>query len=194
MLPPTPLPTGLPLGPPAITPPGPEQVAATARLLWGGPAVSVELADGRLRDVAMAIDEEPDNWSKIRRHMDATKLSGAYLSVRFKQAAGLPMRSYALWMKFEKALQMVIAGARPKAAAADAGFADQSHLGRAARRFAHKSFWKAVAELKAELAKEARLASPELGEEAVGPAHEPLVPASNVSSLFVAISEQATGT
>ncbi len=59
----------------------------------------------------------------------------------------MPMRSYALWLKFEHACLMVLAGTSPRQAALDAGFADQSHLGRAARRFARKSFGQVQAEL-----------------------------------------------
>jgi AraC-like DNA-binding protein len=109
------------------------------------------IRDMRMRQIAETINREPDNWNRIRECIRTVGLSSAYLSVRFKDAAGLPMRSYALWMKFEHACEMVIAGERPSEAALKAGFADQSHLGRAARRFAKKSFWRAIHELSQEL-------------------------------------------
>ncbi len=122
-----------------------------ARRLWGGPRADQDIRDRRMRALAQTIDEEPDNWPKVRRKIDEIGLSSAYLSVRFKETVGLPMRSYALWIKFERACERVLRGARPSDAALAAGFADQSHLGRAARRFARKSFWRALKELRAEL-------------------------------------------
>ena len=129
-------------------------VAISARQLWKGPKFLNEIPDRRMRDLAHTICEEPDNWQRIRAKIQTIGLSSAYLSVRFMECVGMPMRSYALWKKFEHGLERVLDGARPSDAAIDAGFADQSHLGRAARRFAKKSFWKAVAELKEDMASE----------------------------------------
>lgn len=142
---------------PAHFRPLPSRVRQAARHLWSGPRASSEISDLRMRALADTIADEPDNWSRIRRKIGDIRLSPAYLSVRFKECVGLPMRSFALWMKFEHACERVVQGMRPSDAATQAGFADQSHLGRAARRFAKKSFWQAIAELQTELNKEMQL-------------------------------------
>lgn len=128
-----------------------KSVAAIISELWKGPVPSSEVADPRMRRLAGEVAQEPDNWEKIRAGMAETQLSPAYLSVRFKQSTGLPMRSYALWMKFERACLLALSGHRPADAASMAGFTDQSHLGRASRRFAKMSFGKAMLVLKKEL-------------------------------------------
>lgn len=129
-------------------------MAATISHLWKGPLPSSEVSDPRMRRLASEVAQQPDNWEKIRAGMAETQLSPAYLSVRFKQSTGLPMRSYALWMKFERACLLAISGHRPADAASMAGFTDQSHLGRASRRFAKMSFGKAMLVLKKELSSE----------------------------------------
>ena len=110
------------------------------RRLYGGPKPASQIRDRRLRNLAVIIEQTPDNWPAIQGGIKRTGLSSAYLSVRFKEEAELPMRSYALWLKFEHACLLSLEGRSARNAATEAGFADQSHLGRAARRFAHKSF------------------------------------------------------
>jgi len=110
------------------------------RALYGGPKPASKIRDRRLRNLAIIIESAPDNWRAIQGGIKGTGLSCAYLSVRFKEEAELPMRSYALWLKFEHACLLVHTGSSARDAAIVAGFADQSHLGRAARRFARKSF------------------------------------------------------
>lgn len=127
-------------------------VKCAARQLWAGPRSSHQVGDIRLRRLAQVIEANPDDWSAIRRGIDSTQLSAAYLSVRFRGALGMPMRSFALWMKFEQACALVLEGRTPGDAALEAGFADQSHMGRAARRFVGKSFRRALSDLETRLA------------------------------------------
>lgn len=110
------------------------------RRMYGGPKAAQQLRDRRLRQLASVVEAGPDNWKAIQEAIKATRLSCAYLSVRFKEEADLPLRSYALWCKFERACLLVAQGKSAKEAALMAGFSDQSHMGRAARRFANKSF------------------------------------------------------
>ena len=110
------------------------------RQLYGGPKPARQIRDRRLRQLASIVETSPDDWKAIQVGIKATGLSCAYLSVRFKEDATLPLRSYALWCKFERACVLVAQGTNAKEAALMAGFSDQSHMGRAARRFARKSF------------------------------------------------------
>lgn len=124
-----------------------QHLIQTLREIYGGPRPAAKIRDRRLRLLATIIENAPDDWRAIQGGIKGTGLSCAYLSVRFKEEAQLPMRSYALWLKFEQACLLVHAGSNARDAAIDAGFSDQSHLGRAARRFAKKSFGQVAAEL-----------------------------------------------
>jgi AraC-like DNA-binding protein len=128
-----------------------ENVCLVISGLWKGPVPTHEVIDVRMRRLATEVANQPDNWEKIREGMAQTQLSPAYLSVRFKQSTGLPMRSFALWKKFERACVLAVSGHRPADAASMAGFTDQSHLGRASRRFTKMSFGKAMDVLRHQL-------------------------------------------
>lgn len=133
-----------------------ESVSLIIADLWKGPVPTHEVTDVRMRRLATEVANQPDNWEKIREGMAQTQLSPAYLSVRFKQSTGFPMRSFALWKKFERACILAVSGHRPADAASIAGFTDQSHLGRASRRFTKMSFGKAMHVLRHELKNELR--------------------------------------
>lgn len=124
-----------------------EYIVEKLRYLYGGPRLARNIRDRRVRNLAIVIENSPDDWRAIQSGIKNTGLSCAYLSVRFKEEAHLPMRSYALWRKFERACLLVVQGTSAKDAALIAGFSDQSHMGRAARRFAHKSFGQVQQEL-----------------------------------------------
>jgi AraC-like DNA-binding protein len=55
-------------------------------------------------------------------------------SRRFSRLYGMPPHSFQLTEKLNEARQLLRAGGRIAAIAADTGFADQSHLGRCFRR------------------------------------------------------------
>ena len=63
-------------------------------------------------------------------------LSARQLERRFLETVGLTPKAFALTVRFQSALTLLQAGIAPAAAAADAGYADQSHLAREFRRFA----------------------------------------------------------
>ncbi len=129
---------------------------------YDGPLPAQSIRDRRLRALALTIEKAPDDWKSVQNGIRQTGLSCAYLSVRFKQEARLPMRSYALWLKFEHACLLSMAGVMAREAALEAGFADQSHLGRAARRFAGKSFGQVQKDLKALSDEEVGASTPKL--------------------------------
>jgi len=56
------------------------------------------------------------------------------LSHVFTKQVGLPMRSYVLWLRLERAMTAVATGASLTQAAHSAGFADSAHLTRVCRR------------------------------------------------------------
>jgi len=132
-----------------------ENVGETCAALWRGPIALSAITDSRIQALAATARTYPDDWNRVRVAMKETQLSSAYLSVRFKERTGLTLRSYTLWMKLEKAFALSLTGVCPADAAAFAGFTDQSHLGRAARRFAQKSYGKALRDLKEALSKTA---------------------------------------
>jgi AraC-like DNA-binding protein len=143
----------LPQPRPIVLLPAPTNAGENAHLveklrhMYGGPKPARQIRDRRLRQLASVVEAGPDDWKAIQGAIKATRLSCAYLSVRFKEEADLPLRSYALWCKFERACVLVAHGTSPKEAALMAGFSDQSHMGRAARRFARKSFGQVQDEL-----------------------------------------------
>lgn len=154
-----------------------QAVQHAARALWSGPHSSEQIRDARLRRLARVIEATPDDWSAIRRGIESTHLSAAYLSVRFREALGMPMRSFALWMKFELACALVLEGRSAGDAAVEAGFADQSHMGRAARRFAGKSFKRALSDLKEGLSRSTgQIQQGEAADRTVRPANKAVQP------------------
>ncbi|MHC0432562.1 helix-turn-helix domain-containing protein [Streptomyces sp. O3] len=61
-------------------------------------------------------------------------LSESRLSHLFRSQLGLPFRSYVLWLRLQRATELVAAGCSLTEAAHGAGFADQAHLTRVCRR------------------------------------------------------------
>ncbi|HXS16990.1 MAG TPA: hypothetical protein VN764_07365, partial [Polyangiaceae bacterium] len=82
-------------------------LVAVLRRLYGGPKPARQVRDRRLRQLAGIVETSPDDWKAIQAALKATGLSSAYLSVRFKEEAEMPLRSYALWCKFERACALV---------------------------------------------------------------------------------------
>ena len=87
--------------------------------------------DPRLRLVLDALDGELSLADLAQR----AGLSTARLRTLAQTELGAPLAHWRLWMRLETAMLSLRAGETLAAAAAEAGFVDQSHLNRAMRRF-----------------------------------------------------------
>lgn len=87
--------------------------------------------DPRLRQVLDALDGARD----IADLAERAGLSTPRLRALAQAELGAPLAHWRLWLRLETAMRRVAAGESLAAAAAEAGFADQSHLNRAMRRF-----------------------------------------------------------
>lgn len=87
--------------------------------------------DPRLRTVLDALDGDLDLAGLAQR----VGLSTARLRALAQTELGAPLAHWRLWLRLETAMLGVRAGESLAAAAAEAGFVDQSHLNRAMRRF-----------------------------------------------------------
>lgn len=91
----------------------------------------VQVIDPRLRLVLEELGGELD----IADLAERAGLSAPRLRALAQTELGAPLAHWRLWLRLETAMRRVSAGDSLVAAAAEAGFADQSHLNRAMRRF-----------------------------------------------------------
>ncbi|RUQ72838.1 AraC family transcriptional regulator [Azospirillum doebereinerae] len=76
----------------------------------------------------------PDSWETVRQAAQRAGMSREGFSRRFKKWHGLPPHGFWLLEKLNEARRLLRAGEPIAAVAAEAGFSDQSHLGRCFRR------------------------------------------------------------
>jgi AraC-like DNA-binding protein len=87
--------------------------------------------DPRLRTVLDELGGDLDITALAER----VGLSAPRLRALAQAELGAPLAHWRLWLRLETAMRRVAEGENLAAAAAEAGFADQSHLNRAMRRF-----------------------------------------------------------
>jgi AraC-like DNA-binding protein len=86
----------------------------------------------RARDLLHALGDEDPGLEELARRAGAA--SRFQLSRDFRAAFGLPPHAYLVQLRLAEARRRLASGETPATAAAAAGFADQSHLGRWFRR------------------------------------------------------------
>lgn len=84
---------------------------------------------------------EPLSLPLVAQHINLSSSRARHL---FAEQTGLPFKTYVLWLRLERAVELYAAGSSLTEAAHEAGFADSSHFSRTFRR----TFGVAAAELR----------------------------------------------
>ena len=91
------------------------------------------IIDARLEMALAVLSRQPGTYS-IREAAMQCGLSGSRLRVLASTQLGLPLSTWLIWRKLERAARAISEGEALSMAAAAGGFADQAHLARAMRR------------------------------------------------------------
>ncbi len=86
--------------------------------------------DGRISDALDFLDARVDEEVSLAELCAVTGLKRRQTIAAFRRHTGLPPHAWHLQRKIERVKRLLRAGQSPAAAALDAGFADQSHMGR----------------------------------------------------------------
>jgi len=90
--------------------------------------------DDRVRQVLLAVREDPTRRWRVAEMAEAAGLSSHRFREVFASRVGLSCRQYLLWTRLDSALRELARGASLTEAALAAGFADAAHLTRTFRR------------------------------------------------------------
>lgn len=104
----------------------------TARL--AGECASTEAPDPRIAKLITWVTERLDRPVGLRDASRVIHLSPGRTRHLFVQQTGLPFRTYLLWLRLVRAVEIFAGGASLTEAAHGAGFADSAHLSRTFRR------------------------------------------------------------
>ncbi len=86
--------------------------------------------DGRIRDAVEYLDTHVDEDISLEDLCGVTGLRRRQTITAFRRETGLPPHVWHLQRKIERVKALLRQGMSPAAAAAETGFADQSHMGR----------------------------------------------------------------
>jgi AraC-like DNA-binding protein len=92
-----------------------------------------EPTDERVARAIQAIREQPSKPHSLRSLAAEVGISESRLRHAFKDATGVPVRRFRLWVRISTALRMVQQGATLTEAALDSGFSSSAHLSNAYR-------------------------------------------------------------
>lgn len=92
-----------------------------------------EPADERVARAIQAIREQPSKPHSLRSLAAEVGISESRLRHAFKDATGVPVRRFRLWIRISNALRLVQQGATLTEAALDSGFSSSAHLSNAYR-------------------------------------------------------------
>jgi AraC family transcriptional regulator len=99
-----------------------------------GISAAPELPDQRVAgmiEYAASHLDEPLSLARVARHVNLSPSRASHL---FVEVVGLPLKTYILWLRLQKAVESYSAGATLTDAAHGAGFSDSAHLSRTFRR------------------------------------------------------------
>lgn len=99
-----------------------------------GEDVHVERPDARITKLIPWLSARLDQALSLGEVASHVRLSPGRMRHLFVQQTGLPFRTYLLWLRLERAVEMFARGASLTEAAHGAGFADSAHLSRTFRR------------------------------------------------------------
>lgn len=105
-------------------------VAALTNGAWQRPHVHP-----RVRRLLRELRELPaDAASSLETLAARVELSPCPLMHVFTESVGVPLRPYLRWLRFQRAVSAIVAGAPLSSAAAEAGFSDAAHMTRTFKR------------------------------------------------------------
>lgn len=141
---------GLDDGSTALEPP-PTAAAGLRRLAAGGGAIDdansiceswlgldernlrLPRRDPRITEALALINARIDQPVRLQALASALKVSPSWLSHRFADETGVPLRRYVVWSRLRRAVAMVLQGSSWTEAAHAVGFSDSAHLSRSFR-------------------------------------------------------------
>ena len=91
--------------------------------------------DIRALHIAQKIKRELPLTSTVAELADEVGLSADRLSHLFSEKLGLSIKSYILWARMRRAVELIAQGESLSAVAYDVGFADSAHLTRTIKQF-----------------------------------------------------------
>lgn len=89
--------------------------------------------DARLARALQLLQASIDRPVRLQSLADALHVSSSWLSHRFVEETGVPLRRYVIWMRLRRAVEAVLQGATWTEAAHAVGFSDSAHLSRSFR-------------------------------------------------------------
>lgn len=93
-----------------------------------------DIPDYRVRRMIAWAAQQVDGPVSLADAVAVGGLSASRLRHLFVEQTGLPFKTYLLWLRLTRAVEVVAAGASITQAAHDSGFADSAHLSRTFRR------------------------------------------------------------
>lgn len=114
---------------------GPDFGLELARVIWPAEASHAFLSiDNRIRKALKNIELSEDLNLNLDQIAMGSGLSASRFRHLFSAQVGMPIKSYLLWIKLQRALQSLAVDSSLTNAAHKAGFADSSHLSRTFKR------------------------------------------------------------
>ncbi|MEB3734806.1 helix-turn-helix transcriptional regulator [Halopseudomonas pachastrellae] len=104
------------------------------RAISGYQPISLNM-DIRALHIAQKIKRELPLTSTVAELADEVGLSADRLSHLFSEKLGLSIKSYILWARMRRAVELIAQGESLSAVAYDVGFADSAHLTRTIKQF-----------------------------------------------------------
>lgn len=112
-----------------------EEADAICRTWLGLDRVAPRICDrdARLVRVLQMLHARVDQPVRLQSLANALHVSSSWLSHRFVEETGVPLRRYVMWLRLRRAVEAVLHGACWTEAAHAAGFSDSAHLSRSFR-------------------------------------------------------------
>jgi AraC-like DNA-binding protein len=89
--------------------------------------------DARLVRALQILQDRADQPVRLQSLANALHVSSSWLSHRFVEETGVPLRRYVVWLRLRRAVEAVLQGACWTEAAHAVGFSDSAHLSRSFR-------------------------------------------------------------
>ena len=89
--------------------------------------------DARITEALTLLGARIDRPVRLQSLASALNVSPSWLSHRFAEETGVPLRRYVVWLRLRRAVELVLQGASWTEAAHAVGFSDSAHLSRSFR-------------------------------------------------------------
>jgi AraC-like DNA-binding protein len=98
-----------------------------------GPGPGARGRDPRIAQALALLSAQIDRPVRLQTLAGALNVSPGWLSHRFAEDTGVPLRRYVVWLRLRRAVESVLQGASWTEAAHAVGFSDSAHLSRSFR-------------------------------------------------------------